>query len=120
MTVVVELGGLEIFGHHGVTEDERRAGQRFLYDVEYELEHAPASDRLEDTVDYRDVAACVREISDARQFRLLEALAGAVADALLERFPAERVRVRVRKPGVSLEVPVAYSAAAVERRRARP
>ena len=120
MTVVVQLRGLEIFGYHGVTEDERRSAQPFLYDVEYELADAPASDRLEDTVDYRDVAACVREISDGRQFRLLEALAGAVADALLGRFPVERVRVRVRKPDVSLEVPVAYSAAAVERRRARP
>ena len=120
MTVVIELGGLEIFGHHGVTDDERRAGQLFLYDVEYEVGDESLSDRLEATVDYRDVAACVREISDGRQYALLEALAGAVADALLDRFPADRVRVRVRKPGVTLEVPLAYSAAAVERRRARP
>jgi dihydroneopterin aldolase len=115
MTVLVELAGLEVFGYHGVNDEERERGQRFLYDLELSVPDAALSDLLEDTVDYRDVVACVREISDARRFRLLEALAAAVADALVERFPVERVRVRVRKPDVSL--PVDYSAATVERSR---
>ena len=111
----IELAGLEVFGHHGVNEDERRNGQRFLYDVELDVRDAGSSDRIEDAVDYRDVAACVREVSEARAFHLLETLAGAVADALVERFPVEVVRVRVRKPDVRL--PVEFAAVSVERSR---
>ena len=96
--IVVELEGLEVFGRHGVLDEERRDGQTFLYDVRLEVGDAARSDRIEDAVDYRDVADCVREVSDGRQFNLIEALAAAVADALAERFDVERVRVRVRKP----------------------
>jgi dihydroneopterin aldolase len=60
----------------------------------------------------------VRSVSAERQFQLLESMAGAVAAALLERFPLQRARVRVRKPQVQLGVPVEYSAAIAERSRA--
>ena len=84
--IELELHGLELHGYHGVLPDEREHGQRFLFDV-----------RL-----------VVREPRD-------DALADAVAETLLERFPADRVRVRVRKPDVELDPPVAYAAASAER-----
>jgi 7,8-dihydroneopterin aldolase/epimerase/oxygenase len=118
MSLTVELHGLEIFGRHGVLDRERRDGRAFLYDVWLEVDDSALSDRIEDAVDYRKVAACVQEVSEARRFHLLEALAAAVADALVERFALERVRVRVRKPGLEVEgLPAAYSAATVERSR---
>jgi dihydroneopterin aldolase len=117
VTVAVEICGLELDGRHGVEEEERATPQPFVYDVWLDVPEAAVSDRLDETVDYRGVVACIREISAARQFHLLEALAAAVADALVERFPAERVRVRVRKPAVRLDAPVAYTAATVERSR---
>ncbi|MDQ3822419.1 MAG: dihydroneopterin aldolase [Actinomycetota bacterium] len=118
MTVTVEVAGLELHGRHGVLEEELRSGQRFLFDVWLEVPaEAAKSDRLEDAVDYREVVAVVREVSDGRAFRLLEALAGAVAEALLGRFPVERVRVRVRKPDVRLAAPVELAAVSVERVR---
>lgn len=114
--MIVELEGLEIFGRHGVLEDERRDGQSFLYDISLEVSEAALSDRLHDAVDYREVAACVKEISDGTQFQLIEALAGAVADAIAERFPVGHVRVRVRKPDPRpAGLHVAYSAAIAER-----
>ncbi len=76
---------------------------------------AGSSDRLEDAVDYRDVAACVKEVSDGHAYRLLEALAAAVADELVARFPVERVSVRVRKPDVVLDPPVTFAAVRVTR-----
>ena len=116
--MIVELDSLEIFGRHGVSEEERRDGRTFFYDISLEVSEAALSDRLEDAVDYREVAACVKEISDGRQFQLIEALAGAVADAIAERFLVERVRVRVRKPDPKLAgLEVAYSAAIAERAR---
>ena len=115
---LVELHGLEVFGYHGANEHERRDGQPFLYDVQLEVGDAGADDRLEGAVDYRDVAAVVREVSDGRRFDLLEALAAAVADALVERFPpVESVVVRVRK--TQLRLPVDWSAATVSRERPR-
>lgn len=111
----VELRGLEVFGHHGAEEDERRVGQTFLYDVELEVGDRGASDRIEDAVDYRLVAETVREASE-RQFSLLEGLATAVADALMERFDPERIVVRVRKAEVRpAGMTVEFSAVTVER-----
>ena len=114
----IELVGLEVHGYHGVNEDERRDGQPFVFDVWLEVpDGTGASDRIEDTVDYREVAALVREVSDGRKFQLLEALAATLAEALLARFPTEAVRVRVSKPQVKLDPPVECSAVTVERRR---
>jgi dihydroneopterin aldolase len=117
MSVTVELYGLEVPGAHGVEEAERQAPQAFLYDLRLQVADAATSDRLEDTIDYREVVRSVQELSDSRQFRLLEAMAAAVADTLVARFGLEAARVRVRKPGVKLEAPVQWTAATVERRR---
>jgi dihydroneopterin aldolase len=114
--VIVQLEGLEVFGRHGVLEEERREGQTFFYDIELDVSEAALSDLIEDAVDYREVAACVQEVSDGRNFQLLEALAAAVADSILERFAVQRVRVRVRKPNPKpAGLTVAFSAATAER-----
>jgi dihydroneopterin aldolase len=117
VTVLVELAALEIPGRHGVEDWEREQEQPFVYDLELELAE-PASDRIEETVDYREVVELVRAVSQTKQFQLLETMAAAVADALLERFPLVRARVRVRKPQVQLGLPVEHAAASVERSRA--
>ena len=116
MTVLVELHGLEIPGRHGVLDRERETAQLFVYDVELELPE-PATDELDETVDYREVVALVRDVTDKRQFQLLESIAAAVADTLLARFPAVSVRVRVRKPEVQPGAPVEFAAASVRRER---
>jgi dihydroneopterin aldolase len=117
MSVTVELYGLEIEGRHGVGDEERATPQPFLYDLWLDVPDAAVADQLEDTVDYREVVRAVQELSDGRQFQLLEAMAAAVAELLVERFGVERARVRVRKPEVQLEAPVEWTAASVERRR---
>ena len=101
-TVRLELSGLELRGFHGVLDDERRDGQRFRFDVVVDVPE-PAEDDIDAAVDYRDLVACVREVSDGRHFQLLETLAAAVADELRRRFPVERVEVRVGKPDLELE-----------------
>jgi 7,8-dihydroneopterin aldolase/epimerase/oxygenase len=116
--IEVELTGLRVFAHHGVTDEERERGQDFLFDIRMEVSDAALSDRIEDAVDYREVAACVRELSGAKHFSLLEALAAAAADAIVGRFAVQRVTVRVRKPEVQpAGLEVDWSAATVERTR---
>ncbi len=111
----IELYGIELHGHHGALDWERERGQRFLVDVELEVGEAGTTDRIEDAVDYREVATCVREVSDSHAFTLLEALATTLADELVRRFPVARARVRVRKPDVVLDPSVEFAAVVAER-----
>ena len=98
--ITVEIHDLHVFGRHGVHEEEHRRGQDFVFDVELEVGRRGTSDRLEDAVDYVEVAQVVQQVSDAGRYALLEALATEVAEELERRFSPERVRVRVRKPEV--------------------
>jgi dihydroneopterin aldolase len=116
--ILIEVHGLELRGYHGALEDEQRTGQRFVFDVELVAHDAGVrSDQLADTVDYTAVVARIEAINGERRFNLIEALAAAVADDLLDRFPVARVKVRVRKPEVRLAAPADYTAATVERLR---
>ena len=98
--MIVEVHGLELHGRHGVNDDERRDGQSFLFDVTLEIAE-PKEDTIDATVDYRRVRDIVRTVNDAESYRLLETLASATADALIEALPVRKVRVRVRKPGIA-------------------
>ena len=100
----VFVQGIQFYGHHGVAEEERRLGQRFLLDVELGLDLRPAgmSDELSASIDYAEVIRLVKEIGEQEQYRLLEALAERVAAVLLERFPVASVRVRASKPAPPL------------------
>jgi len=100
MSVTIELRGLRLHGRHGVYPHEKEQGQDFVFDVQLDVGERGLSDRLEDAVDYSEVASTVQEVSDARSYDLLEALATEVADELLRRFGAERAIVRVTKPAV--------------------
>ena len=104
MSVQVEVLGVRAFGRHGVSDDERATGQWFVVDVALDVgDESPAADAIEYAVDYREVARCARELVEREQFRLLETLAAAVADALLSRFSARAARVSVAKPAVELD-----------------
>ena len=109
--MIVEIHGLEVFGHHGAGEEERRRGQAFLFDVTLELAD-PQEDELDATVDYRAVRDAVREVSDGREYKLLESLAVAAAEAIVSRFNVQAATVRARKPGIAW---AEWTAASVER-----
>ena len=98
--MIVEVHGLELFGRHGVNDDERRDGQTFVFDLTLEIAE-PKEDAIDATIDYRHVRDIVRGISDAESYQLLETLAAATADALNAELRVKRVRVTVRKPGVA-------------------
>jgi dihydroneopterin aldolase len=114
--VIVEIHGLEVFGRHGVNEDERRDGQQFLVDVTLEVPE-PAEDSIDAAVDYRAVRDTVRELSDIRSYKLLESLAQTAAEAIVARFAVDVATVRVRKPGVAW---ADWTAATASRARSLP
>ena len=120
MTDRVVLAGMAFQARHGVNDWEKVEAQRFEVDVELEVDVRPAgiADDLAKTVDYRAVYAATRAIVESRTFDLLEALAEAIAQRLLaDQALVDAVVVRVRKPEVRLEGPLAYSG--VEIRRVR-
>ena len=109
--MIIEVRGLEAEGRHGADEDERARAQRFLFDVELDVEE-PREDTLAATADYRVVRDAVREICGRESYVLLETLAAAVAEELTRKLSARHVRVRVRKPGITW---AEWTAASVER-----
>jgi dihydroneopterin aldolase len=76
--ITIAVRDLRLAGRHGVHEHEKERAQEFVFDVELDVGERGASDRLEDAVDYREIPRIVQEVSDARSYDLLEALANAV------------------------------------------
>jgi dihydroneopterin aldolase len=113
-SVEVELRGLSIFTHHGVTEAEREVGQRLEFDVGFDVPDCDAvlTDRLEDTIDYAEACDIVALAATERSYRTLERLCKVIGERLMERFRCEHVRVRAAKPEPPL--PLAMQEVAVE------
>ena len=101
MTDTVFVSGLLIHAHHGVMEHEDKVGQRFVIDLELaiDLTKAGRSDKLADTISYSSIVDTATRAFSAKSYRLVEAAAAAIADALLSAFPrVGSVRVTVHKP----------------------
>ncbi len=101
MTDAIFITGLLVHAHHGVMPHEEKVGQRFVIDLELaiELARAGASDKLVDTVSYSTIVETVTRAFTARSYRLVEAAAAAIADAVLASFPhVTSLRVTVHKP----------------------
>ena len=113
-SVEVDLRGLSLYTHHGVTDAEQEIGQRLEFDVSFDVPDCDAvlTDRLEDTVDYAEVCDIVALAATERNYRTLERLCHVVAERLGERFKSESVRVRAAKPEPPL--PIAMREVAVE------
>lgn len=95
----LRLEDVRFYGHHGVSAAEQAVGMWFSVDAELSLDLAPAalSDDLGAAVDYGAVARRIVEVGTGGRVNLLERLAGLIVEALLREFPAQAVRVRVRK-----------------------
>lgn len=98
--VTIEISGLSLLTHVGVTEAEREVGQRLLLDLRLDVGgvDATVTDRIEDTVDYAQVCDVAHLVSQQRSYRTLERLCTAIADRLLERFEIQSVWVKAAKP----------------------
>lgn len=120
VSVEVELRGLSVYTHHGVTEAEREVGQRLVLDVSFDVPDCDAllTDRIADTIDYAEVCDIVVLAATERSYRTLERLARVIGERLAERFGCERVRVRAAKPEPPL--PLALDEVAVEVVSERP
>ena len=106
--VTVEVTGLSLYTHHGVSAAEQEVGQRLVLDLRLEVGECDATvtDMVEDTVDYAVVCERVALVAQQRSYRTLERLCSAVADRLLADFEAEEVWVKATKPEPPIALPV--------------
>jgi len=99
------LRGIPVHARHGVFEEERRLGQRFVFDVDFWVE-AQAYARADDAgpaVSYADVYDAVTQAAGEPSLNLIEAVAERIAQRLLDSFPPiQRVRIEVHKPGAPI------------------
>lgn len=101
MSGAVFVNGLVLHAYHGVMPHEAKVGQPFVLDLMLDIDLAEASrtDTLKSTVSYEQLVKTASDAFSARRYRLVEAAAGAVADAVLNRYPlVQSIRVTVRKP----------------------
>ncbi len=114
------LHAMRFEGRHGVSELERELPQEIEVDLEVEadLAAASASDDLADTVDYGPLVQLCRRVVEERSFKLLEAIAGAIAADVLASTAALAVTVRVRKLAVPIEADLDYAQVEIRRERA--
>ena len=106
--VAIEISGLSLYTHIGVTEAERTVGQRLLIDLRLDVGQADATltDRIEDTVDYGDVCEAIYLVAQQRSYKTLERLCAAIAERLLERYEIHGVWVKAAKPEPPIALPV--------------
>jgi dihydroneopterin aldolase len=120
MSDAIFIDGLMLHAYHGVMPHEAKVGQTFRLDLllTIDLRSASRSDKLKDTVSYDQVVKIASEAFGTRRYRLVEAAAGAVADAVLERFPPIRsIRVTVHKPHAPIAATFSEVGIVIERAR---
>lgn len=102
----IHLNEMVFYGYHGVHDEERKLGQRFIVSASLHTNSALDAGirNLEDTVDYTRVYADIKEIMESRQFQLLECCANSIADRLLADYPLiESLRICIQKPSVPIQ-----------------
>ena len=115
----ISLTGLRASAFHGVLEHERRTGQVFIIDVTIwlDLEAAAASDDLDLTVHYGELAEEVVAAVETEPVDLIETVAERVAGVALAHPPVHRVEVTVHKPSAPITVPFSDVAVTILRTR---
>jgi len=106
-SVTIEITGLSLYTHHGVTQAEREVGQRLVVDVRLDMGEcdATATDSIEDTIDYVQVCQLIALVAQQRSHSTLERLCSTIANRLLSDYELEAVWVKASKP----EPPIALS-----------
>ncbi len=99
---IIFLEDVKVKTHLGVPEWERQLPQTIVLNIEiaYDFSRPCETDAIEDTIDYAQVVARIRETLQQNSFRLVEALAEHVCQLIIGEFKAEQVTLKVAKPNV--------------------
>ena len=104
----IHIDRLQVFAHHGVYPEETRLGQTFYVNaVLYtDMRRAGSSDELDHTVDYGAVCRFIAGWMQDNTCKLLEAVAGRMAEALLLKYGmVSAVSLEIVKPFAPVRLP---------------
>ncbi len=106
--VTIEIVGLSLYTHHGVSAAEREIGQRLVLDVRFDVGEvgALATDDVGDTIDYGEVCQEIALVAQQRSYKTLERLCAVIADRLADKYGADGVSVKASKPEPPIALPV--------------
>lgn len=116
----IHIKGLEIFAHHGVYDEEKEKGQRFIInaDISVNTAYAGESDDIDDTLDYGKACEFIKDFMVKNQVNLLETLTNELARKLLLQYKqAEAVRIEICKP--EAPIPMKFDSVSIEVERSR-
>ena len=85
----------------GIWDWERKIRQTVVIDLEMaaDIRKAAASDKVDDTLNYKLVAKRVQQFVTDSEFQLVETLAENIASIVTDEFDVPWVQVRLNKPG---------------------
>jgi len=94
------LKNMLFFGRHGVSDAEKRLGQKIEVDVEIvaNLTNAAQNDDLTQTINYAELYHLTRQVVEQEQFNLIEGIGYAILNLIREKYQPQKITVRVRKP----------------------
>ena len=118
----IHLQRIAVYAYHGDLPEEARTGQRFYISLDCALDLRPAgeADDIALTVSYAALAELAVAVATGRRFRLIEALAEAIAGEALARFPTlDAITVSVEKPAAPIPTILDGVTVAITRRRAK-
>ena len=122
MTDRIFMRGLALHAYHGIMPHEGKVGQTFSLDLELDIDltDAARSDKVRDTASYDQVADCASKAFTGKRFKLIEAAAGAVADAVLAAYPrVNAITVTIHKPHAPIAATFSDVGITLVRRRAK-
>ncbi len=106
MKTVLFIDNLEVFANHGLFEEENKLGQKFIFDIECELNYKKAmfSDEMTDSISYADIAEVVVKTATTNTFNLLERLAREILKNIFTEFSQiENINLKINKPGAPIK-----------------
>ena len=109
MVTQIFIRGLQFFAYHGVSSEERIVGHRFVLDLTCEVNQtAGISDRIEESVNYVEVASIAVGAATSGRFSTVERAATVIGERLISAFPTiTAVTIRLGKIAPSIELTVA-------------
>ena len=114
----ISIKNLEVFANHGVFTEETQLGQKFLVDITLHMDtrRAGLSDELLQSVHYGEVSHFTVRFLKENTYKLIEAAAEHLAQAVLLQFElAEQVSVEIKKPWAPIGLPLEYVSVEITR-----
>lgn len=113
-----KLKNIEIHGYHGVLEEEKKYGQKFLITLKYLVEEKDFADDIKQVIDYAKVTSFIQTIFNKKRYNLLETLAQVILKKLLAAYPQiTEAEIQIKKPQVDLSAKVDYVAVSLHKKQ---